>query len=111
MAAGREADAVAVTERNLERSHDPVGGHCSADCSGKNISPLRIPAMPNTYRAVQVTAPGKFELLERELRPPPPGTARIRVEACGVCHSDSMTVEGLYPGISFPRVPGHEIAG
>jgi D-arabinose 1-dehydrogenase-like Zn-dependent alcohol dehydrogenase len=65
----------------------------------------------NTYRAVQVAAPGKLEIVERELTPPPPGTVRIRVEACGVCHSDSMTVEGQFPGISFPRVPGHEIAG
>jgi D-arabinose 1-dehydrogenase-like Zn-dependent alcohol dehydrogenase len=65
----------------------------------------------NTYRAVQVSAPGKLELVERELIAPPPGTVRIRVDACGVCHSDSMTVEGQYPGITFPRIPGHEVAG
>lgn len=65
----------------------------------------------NTYRAVQVSAPGKLELVERELIAPPPGTVRIRVEACGVCHSDSMTIEGHYPGIRFPRVAGHEVAG
>ena len=64
-----------------------------------------------TYRAVQVTKPGKLELVERELTAPPPGKVRIRVEACGVCHSDSLTVEGSYPGVTFPRVPGHEIAG
>src|SRR4051812_2166051 len=67
--------------------------------------------MRNTYRAAQVTAPGKLELVERELTPPSPGTVRIRVEACGVCHSDSMTVENQFPGITYPRVPGHEIAG
>src|SRR5947207_9471770 len=64
-----------------------------------------------TYRAIQVSQPGKLELVERELTPLPPGSVRIRVEACGVCHSDSLTVEGSYPGITYPRVPGHEIAG
>src|SRR4051794_10771584 len=67
--------------------------------------------MRNTYRAVQVTAPGKLELVERELTPPPEGRVRLRVEACGVCHSDSMTIDALVPGIAYPRVPGHEIAG
>jgi D-arabinose 1-dehydrogenase-like Zn-dependent alcohol dehydrogenase len=43
--------------------------------------------------------------------PPSPGTVRIRVEACGVCHSDALTVEGQYPGVTFPRVPGHEVMG
>ena len=65
----------------------------------------------NTYRAFQVSQPGKFELVERELIPPPPGHVRIRVAACGICHSDSLTVDGHMPGIKFPRVPGHEIAG
>src|SRR3954471_11404639 len=65
----------------------------------------------NTYRAVQVTSPGKLELVQRELTAPPRGTVRIRVEACGVCHSDSLTVEGALPSISYPRVPGHEAIG
>jgi D-arabinose 1-dehydrogenase-like Zn-dependent alcohol dehydrogenase len=65
----------------------------------------------NTYRAVQVSQPGKLEIVERVLTAPPSGKVRIRVEACGVCHSDSLTVEGHYPGITFPRVPGHEIVG
>ena len=52
----------------------------------------------NTYRAVQVSQPGKLEIVERELTAPPPGKVRIRVEACGVCHSDSITVEGHFPG-------------
>jgi D-arabinose 1-dehydrogenase-like Zn-dependent alcohol dehydrogenase len=64
-----------------------------------------------TYRAVQVSQPGKLEIVERELTGPPSGRVRIRVEACGVCHSDSITVEGSVPGISFPRVPGHELVG
>jgi alcohol dehydrogenase len=61
---------------------------------------------------MQVTGPGKgFELVERELRAPGRGEVLVRVEACGVCHSDSLTVEGDMPGIEYPRVPGHEIAG
>jgi D-arabinose 1-dehydrogenase-like Zn-dependent alcohol dehydrogenase len=67
--------------------------------------------MSNT-RVVQVSGPGEpLELVERELLEPGPGEVRIRVEACGVCHSDAFTVEGLMPGIQYPRVPGHEIAG
>ena len=56
-------------------------------------------------------ASADFELVEREIPEPPAGHVRIRVLACGVCHSDSFTKDGLFPGISFPRVPGHEVAG
>jgi propanol-preferring alcohol dehydrogenase len=52
-----------------------------------------------------------MEVVERELTAPPPGKVRIRVEACGVCHSDSATVDGIFPGVTYPRVPGHEAAG
>jgi D-arabinose 1-dehydrogenase-like Zn-dependent alcohol dehydrogenase len=63
-------------------------------------------------RAVQVPhAGGPLELVEREIPEPGDGSVRIRVEACGICHSDSLTKEGLWPGIQYPRVPGHEIAG
>lgn len=63
-------------------------------------------------RVVQVAAPGApFELVERELPSPGNGEVRIRVQACGVCHSDSFTKEGSFPGIRYPIVPGHEIAG
>ena len=63
-------------------------------------------------RAVQVTRPGApLEMVEREVPEPSTGTVRIKVEACGVCHSDSFTVEGLFPGIEYPRVPGHEVIG
>src|SRR5208337_2762211 len=65
-----------------------------------------------TMRAVQVTGPGgPFELVEREIPEPGPGSVRIKVQACGICHSDSLTKEGTWPGIRYPRVPGHEIAG
>lgn len=68
--------------------------------------------MPKTYRAVQVAqAKGPLQLVERELQEPGSGQVRVRIHACGVCHSDSVTVEGLFPGIQYPRVPGHEIAG
>jgi D-arabinose 1-dehydrogenase-like Zn-dependent alcohol dehydrogenase len=63
-------------------------------------------------RAVQVARPGaKLELVEREVPQPGPGTVRIKVEACGVCHSDSFIVEGTSPGIEYPRIPGHEVIG
>jgi D-arabinose 1-dehydrogenase-like Zn-dependent alcohol dehydrogenase len=63
-------------------------------------------------KAVQVPKPGAdFELVEREIPEPGPGHVRIRVVACGVCHSDVVTKDGLFPGISYPRVPGHEVAG
>ncbi|HTB96116.1 MAG TPA: alcohol dehydrogenase [Terracidiphilus sp.] len=65
-----------------------------------------------TGRAVQISAPGgSFKLIQKEFPEPGPGQVRIRVQACGVCHSDSLTKEGQWPGIQFPRVPGHEVAG
>ncbi|GAA2758313.1 alcohol dehydrogenase [Actinopolymorpha rutila] len=66
----------------------------------------------SAYRVAQVTEPGgTFELVEREVPRPGPGHVRIAVEACGVCHSDAMFVNAGVPGVSFPVVPGHEIAG
>jgi D-arabinose 1-dehydrogenase-like Zn-dependent alcohol dehydrogenase len=63
-------------------------------------------------RVVQVSrAQGPFEIVERPISEPGAGTVRIRVQACGVCHSDSLTKEGAFPGIQYPRVPGHEVAG
>src|SRR3989441_12359872 len=63
-------------------------------------------------KAVQVSkAGGDFEVIEREIPEPGARQVRIRVQACGICHSDVITKEGLFPGISYPRVPGHEVAG
>ena len=63
-------------------------------------------------RAVQVPRPSApFEIVEREIPDPGPGTVRIKVQACGICHSDSITKDGLFPGIEYPRVPGHEVVG
>ena len=63
-------------------------------------------------RAVQVSRPGgPFEIVEREIPDPGAGAVRIKVQACGICHSDSLTKEGHFPGVSYPRVPGHEVVG
>ena len=63
-------------------------------------------------RVVQVPEPKMgFELVHKEIPPPLKGSVRVKVQACGICHSDSFTKEGLFPGIQYPRVPGHEIAG
>ncbi len=63
-------------------------------------------------KAVQVEKPGgNFELVERNIPEPGRNQVRIKVEACGICHSDALVKEGLWPGVQYPRVPGHEIAG
>jgi len=63
-------------------------------------------------KAVQISKPGgNFEVVERPIPEPGPRQVRIKVEACGICHSDALVKEGLWPGLQFPRVPGHEIAG
>src|SRR5438128_6022500 len=65
-----------------------------------------------TMRVVQVSRPnGPFEIVQRPIPEPAAGTVRIKVLACGICHSDSLTKEGTYPGLQYPRVPGHEVAG
>jgi propanol-preferring alcohol dehydrogenase len=63
------------------------------------------------YRAVQITAPQKLTPTELELREPGPGEVRIKVEACGICHSDAFMIYAGLPGLKLPRVPGHELAG
>ena len=63
-------------------------------------------------RVVQVPKPnGPLELVEREIPAPGAGAVRLKVQARGVCHSDSLTKEGAFPGLQYPRVPGHEVAG
>src|SRR5580765_461779 len=63
-------------------------------------------------KTVQISKPGgNFEVVERPVPQPARGQVRIKVEACGICHSDALVKEGLWPGIQYPRVPGHEIAG
>src|SRR5438094_41260 len=66
----------------------------------------------NTMRVAQIPSPKRpFEIVERPIPQPTPGTVRIKVAACGVCHSDALVKEGLWPGIQYPRVPGHEVTG
>lgn len=63
-------------------------------------------------KAVQVSKPGgSFELVERNIPEPARGQVRIKVEACGICHSDAIVKDGHWPGLQYPRIPGHEIAG
>ena len=65
-----------------------------------------------TMKVAQISKPGAgFEVVERQVPTPGAGQVRIKVQACGVCHSDVLTVEGAWPGIQYPRVPGHEVAG
>ena len=67
--------------------------------------------MTSTYRAIQVAEPGKFELVSRPVPEAPAGKVRLRVEACGICHTDGGTVYNAFPGLTLPRVPGHEVVG
>src|SRR5712691_2688833 len=65
-----------------------------------------------TMRVAQIPAAKReFEIVERPIPEPPPGTVRVKVAACGICHSDALVKEGLWPGIQYPRVPGHEVTG
>ena len=71
-----------------------------------------IPMKMRQMKVAQVPSPGAaFQMVEREIPEPDRGQVRIKVQACGVCHSDVLTKEGLWPGIQYPRVPGHEVAG
>src|SRR5437879_3336411 len=78
------------------------------------MATLRVAVKPEAapMKAAQISKPGAdFELIERKIPEPGAGQVRIKVQACGVCHSDVLTKEGLWPGIQYPRVPGHEVAG
>jgi D-arabinose 1-dehydrogenase-like Zn-dependent alcohol dehydrogenase len=78
------------------------------------MATMRVVAEPEvaSMKVAQVSKPGAdFEIVEREIPTPDAGQVRIKVQACGVCHSDVLTKEGLLPGIQYPRVPGHEVAG
>src|SRR6201993_971857 len=67
--------------------------------------------MTGTYKAVEVSAPATLRVVRRSIPEPGAGQVRIRVEACGICHTDAATVTGIYPGLTLPRVPGHEVVG
>jgi D-arabinose 1-dehydrogenase-like Zn-dependent alcohol dehydrogenase len=68
--------------------------------------------MTTTMKAAQISKPGgEWELVERVMPEPRAGHVRMKVEACGICHSDVLVKEGVLPGLAYPRVPGHEVAG
>jgi D-arabinose 1-dehydrogenase-like Zn-dependent alcohol dehydrogenase len=74
----------------------------------RRVAPIAVAQM----KVAQISKPGAgFQIVEREIPEPGAGHVRIKVQACGVCHSDVLTVEGLWPGIQYPRAPGHEVAG
>ena len=74
------------------------------------MASTKVAATP--MKVAQIPKPGAdFEIVEREIPKPGAGEVRIKVNACGVCHSDMLTKEGAWPGIEYPRVPGHEVAG
>jgi D-arabinose 1-dehydrogenase-like Zn-dependent alcohol dehydrogenase len=78
------------------------------------MATMRVAVAPQVapMKVAQISKPGAdFEIVEREIPEPGPGQVRIKVQACGVCHSDVLTKEGAWPGIQYPRVPGHEVAG
>src|ERR1700704_6645829 len=68
--------------------------------------------MTTKMKAAQISkAGGDWELVERDIPKPGAGQVRVKVEACGICHSDALVKDGVWPGLQYPRVPGHEIAG
>ncbi len=78
------------------------------------MATMRVASRPELapMKVAQIGKPGAdFEIVEREVPEPEPRQVRIKVQACGVCHSDVLTKDGLWPGIQFPRVPGHEVVG
>ena len=78
------------------------------------MATLRVAVSPELapMKVAQISKPGgDFEIVEREIPKPGAGHVRIKVQACGVCHSDVLTKEGAWPGIQYPRIPGHEVAG
>src|SRR5215813_2802256 len=82
----------------------------SAASSGGCMSSMTVSVA--TMKVAQVSKPGAdFQIIERDIPKPTSGQVRIKVQACGICHSDVFTKEGSWPGIQYPRAPGHEVAG
>jgi propanol-preferring alcohol dehydrogenase len=100
-----------MKERRIGWKQSPAPTAAIASNAVTELSALKGVFMGVTYKAVEITAPNIFRMVERAVPKPGPGQVRIRVEVCGVCHSDAATVEGQFPGIVYPRVPGHEVIG
>jgi D-arabinose 1-dehydrogenase-like Zn-dependent alcohol dehydrogenase len=100
----KQLDITPFDEVNLS-AHNPMEGIMAT----LRVAPKPEPA---TMKSAQISRPGgDFEIVERPIPEPGPGQIRIKVNACGVCHSDVLVKEGLLPGLEYPRVPGHEVAG
>jgi len=114
-AASRERRGSPVGMKNKHRSsdrplHNPRVGRCMERVWSESKRNGRIEMAKN--KVVQVgKAGGEFELVEKEIAAPGAGEVRIRVQACGICFSDHFTKDGHWPGIAYPRIPGHEVAG
>src|SRR6201984_1210378 len=108
-------EAVGITDSGAFRSllSSSEHGKCSSTITkfiGGHMATTAVSA--GTMKAAQISKAGDdFELVERDIPEPGPGQVRVNVEACGICHSDVLVKEGLWPGLQYPRVPGHEIAG
>src|SRR5690349_3422187 len=82
------------------------------ECIARKFACGIRPIMSSKMKAAQIgKAGGDFELVERDIPEPIAGQVRVKVEACGICHSDTLVKDGLWPGLQYPRVPGHEVAG
>src|SRR5580700_10695014 len=89
---------------------NPGRGKSICEFTGGVMATTKIATAP--MRVAQISKPGgDFEIVEREIPKPGVGEVLIKVQACGVCHSDVFVKEGLWPGIQYPRIPGHEVAG
>jgi len=100
----------------MKRSVEP--GFSRKSGAGPNKSQLTLKAVHERHgmsakmKVAQIGKPGgDFELVERDIPQPGSGQVRVKVEACGICHSDVLVKDGLWPGLQYPRVPGHEVAG
>jgi D-arabinose 1-dehydrogenase-like Zn-dependent alcohol dehydrogenase len=82
-----------------------------SDSRNEHVFLLLGAMMNRTYKAIEISKPGVFTEVNRSLQDPGPNQVRIRVEACGICHTDSMLVNGELPNLTYPRVAGHEIIG
>jgi len=99
------SDIVPLHEGAFSTTEDSLGGP---------MATMRVVAKPGAapMKAAQISRPGgDFEIVEREIPKPEARQVRIKVQACGVCHSDLFVKDGLWPGIQYPRIPGHEVAG
>src|SRR5882762_979371 len=107
----RNRIAVAKSYSSLGLLIRPIAVKTNLCRLNKECSKERRIQMTSTYKAVEVSAPGTLRVVERKVTEPGAGQVRIRVEACGICHTDAATVTGVYPGLKLPRVPGHEVVG